>query len=146
MNANTPIGTAVLGFIAAALAVLVFHQGMILILHLIGFVPNFPWSFRPNAWGVPQLINGMFWGGLYGIAFAFILPYTPAQWPVWLKGVVLAVVINWFIMNQIVIPILRGTAMFGGIWRPHIGGLISAAFGLGWILIYQFLRQRFARA
>jgi hypothetical protein len=94
---------------------------------------------------VPQLINGMFWGGLYGIVFAFLLRHVPPM-PNWLKGVVLAVVINWFIMNQIVIPILRGTALFGGIARPHIGGLISAAFGLGWALIYDFLRQRFAPA
>lgn len=149
MNANTPIGMAVLGFVAAAASVLVFHQGMILILHLVGFIPNFPWSFRPNAWGVPQLINGMFWGGLYGIAFAFVLPRLPATWPIWLKGILLGVVINWFIMNQIVIPILRGTPMFGAfanLARVHIGFLISAAFGLGWVLIYQLLRQRLVRA
>lgn len=145
MNPNTPIGMAVFGFVAAAISVVVFHQGMILILHLLGQVPNFPWSFRLNPWNVPQLINNMFWGGLYGIVFAFLLRYVPPM-PTWLKGILLAVVINWFIMNQIVLPIIRGTPMFAGIARPHIGGLISAAFGLGWILIYDFLRQRFAKA
>jgi hypothetical protein len=149
MNANTPVGMAVLGFVAAAISVLIFHQGMILILHLIGQVPNFPWSFRPNSSGVPQLISGMFFGGLYGILFAFVLVYLPASWPAWVKGIVLAVVINWFIANQILLPLIRDTPTFAALRAParlHIGILISAAFGLGWILIYDFARQRFAKA
>ncbi len=40
MNLNAR--TALLGFAAGALSVLVFHQGMVLILHLMKQVPNFP--------------------------------------------------------------------------------------------------------
>ena len=58
----------VLGFIAGALATLVFHQGMVLILNTAGIIPVQPYSMRPiPPFGVPALLNSMFWGGLWGI-------------------------------------------------------------------------------
>ncbi len=68
----------VLGFVAGALAVLVFHQAMILALHLLGQIPNFPWSTRPvGPLGVPAIANSMFWGGLWGIVFMFVADLIP---------------------------------------------------------------------
>jgi hypothetical protein len=54
-----------LGFIAAALAVVTAHQLITLILTQIGLIKGSPWSFAAvPPLGLPQIINGMFWGGL----------------------------------------------------------------------------------
>jgi hypothetical protein len=68
----------VFGFVAGVFAVLVFHQCMVLALHLMGFIPNFPWSMRPiPPWSVPAIVNQMFWGGLWGIGFALVGSLIP---------------------------------------------------------------------
>ena len=66
----------IIGFIAAALSVVIFHQGMILVLREIGMLPATArvWNLAPNPWGVPVLLNLCFWGGLYGVAFGALAP------------------------------------------------------------------------
>ena len=136
------IRMAVLGFVAAAISVLVAHQVMVLALYLIGWVPNAPYSFRPNAWGVPVILNSMFWGGLWGVAFAFAAPKIPIP-ATWLKGIVLGVVGPVVIGNWIVMATIRGQPLFAGFapQRMLIGVLIGGAFGLGWIYIYQAITR-----
>ena len=136
------IRMAVLGFVAAVIAVLVAHQVMVLALYLIGWVPNAPYSFRANAWGVPQIINGMFWGGLWGIAFAFAAPKIPIA-ATWLKGIVLGLIGPLLIGGWIVMAAIRGQPLFAGFvpMRMLVGALILGAFGLGWIYIYQAIAR-----
>ena len=69
---------AILGFVAAAIAVLTFHQGMWALLHLLnlpgmGMPPPYPIAPVP-PWGVPRIVDLAFWGGLYGILFGLALP------------------------------------------------------------------------
>ena len=47
------------GFLCAALSVATFHQGMILLLREIGMLAPTArvWSFAPNPYGVPVLLN-----------------------------------------------------------------------------------------
>ncbi len=83
MPASLP-ARAVLGFLAAALAVLTFHQGMILVLHFTPVpgiqIAGWPYSLAPiPPLGVPQVLNLCFWGGLYGLAFGLIYPRLPRQ-------------------------------------------------------------------
>ena len=143
---NATVKTAVLGFVAAALAVVAAHQVMALVLYLAGMVPNPPYSFRPNAWGVPIILNSLFWGGLWGIAFAFFAHKLPGN--PWLKGLLLGWIGPLLIGNWLVLPLIRGQAMFGGFvpMRMLIGALILGAFGLGWIYIYQAMTNRRATA
>ncbi len=133
---------AAFGFVAAAIAVLVAHQVMALALYLIGWVPNAPYSFRPNAFGVPTILNSMFWGGLWGIAFAFVAPKIPIS-ATWLKGIVLGLIGPLLIGGWIVMATIRGQALFAGFvpQRMLIGALILGAFGLGWIYIYQAIAR-----
>ncbi len=61
------------GFVAGALAVVVFHQGAGWLLGLAGFALFAPWSWAPSPpLGIPQVISLAFWGGLWGIAWAVL--------------------------------------------------------------------------
>lgn len=134
----------VFGFMAGALAVLVFHQGMILILHLLKYVPNFPWSFRPvGPMGIPALINSMFWGGLWGVAFAALLAFIPGK-ALWQRGLVFGFLGPALLGNWLLVPLFRGGVYFGGFvaQRMLITVLIGCAFGFGLALFYKMLQER----
>ena len=78
------------GFIAGALAVAIFHQGMYLLMKQFGVpLPGAPWNMAPaaSAYGMPTVLNQMFWGGLWGILFAFMVDHIPVG-PTWLRGFV----------------------------------------------------------
>jgi hypothetical protein len=144
MSATTR--TALFGFIAAVISVLVAHQVMVLALHLAGLIPAAPYSFRPNAWGVPILLNGMFWGGLWGVAFAFLAGRLPGD--TWLKGLLAGWIGPLLLGNWIILPLIRGQALFAGFvpMRMLIGALIGGAFGIGWAYIYKAINARAALA
>jgi hypothetical protein len=138
------------GFIAAALSVLVFHQGMILILKLTGMLPPTatPWSIAGNQIGVPLIINQMFWGGLWGALFAALWEQIPGPNPL-AKGVLAGVVGPTILGGWILVPLIKGGVMFAGLdpRRMLISVLINAlAFGLGFGFFFPMLRQRVAVA
>jgi hypothetical protein len=63
------------GFAAGFVAVLVFHQAALLVLHLAGLVPGVPWRFDPvPPLGVPAVVSAAFWGGVWGIIFVLLSP------------------------------------------------------------------------
>lgn len=82
---------ALFGFMAAAISVLVFHQAMWEVLHLLalpGMGMSAPYLTDPIApSGAPRIINLCFWGGLYGIVFGLMPPRLTA--PLWLCGLAL---------------------------------------------------------
>ena len=66
---------ALLGFVAAVLAVLTFHQGMWALLYAFGLMPRAPYPMSPvPPLGIPQIASLCFWGGLYGLVFALVMP------------------------------------------------------------------------
>lgn len=143
MPSTLPKALAI-GFIAGAAAVPLFHQGMVLILHLAGQIPSFPWSTRPvPPFGVPTLLNQMFWGGLWGALFAAVADATPGR-SLWVKGVVFGLFGPWLLGNGLLVPSIKGGPLFFGFAAPRmmIGAAIGAAFGLGLALIYGLLRSR----
>ncbi len=144
MNLNTR--TAILGFIAGALAVLVFHQGMVLILHLMKQVPNFPWNtstFRGGPFPIPVIVNQMFWGGVWGIGFAAVVGLIPIAHNI-LRGVVYGLLGPALLGNGILVPLFKGGPLFWGFQplRIVISALIASAFGAGLAVFYQLLSQR----
>ena len=129
---------AAIGFLAAVLSVLVFHQGMILLLRETGLF-GFPrtatvWNLaaNPRGFGLPALLNQCFWGGLYGAAFGLLAgrvrlaPLTLAL----LTGAA-STLVGFFIVAS-----LRGTPIAGG-WQlmAWLRGLsIGLSFGFGlWV-------------
>jgi hypothetical protein len=132
--------------------VLVVHEGIIYLLGMAGFLPapNRGWSMTPaiQPWGVPRLINNVFWGGLWGVPFALIYEWLPGGWS-WLKGLIygLAIVV---VSNWILLPLIKGEVfgqanqvLFGG-WDPTrmaATAMIVGGFGLGLGIIYGLIAR-----
>ena len=146
-------GRVVLGFIAAATAMLTVHEGVIYLLFMAGYLPNVAWSMAPPIppWGVPRLINNVFWGGLWGVLFALAYNWIPSG-VAWLKGLIfglfIVVVSNWTLL-----PLIKGSVfgqpgqvMFAA-WSPQrmlITIAIVGGFGLTLGIIYGLMRPKSA--
>lgn len=144
-DAGVSLRNLALGFIAAVVSVLIFHQGTILILNVLNLLPSVPWSLRPiGPFSVPVLVNQMFWGGLWGCLFAVIWPHLPGR-GFWLKGLVFGLAGPMLLGNWLLVPLIKGGGpLFAGfdLRRMLISALIAAAFGVGLGLIYGGLRKR----
>src|SRR5262245_118351 len=97
-----PIGRIVLGFIAAAISVVVVHEGIIYLLTQYGMIRGTPWGMQPiPPWGVPRLVNNIFWGGLWGALFGLVYALVPGGMS-WLKGLIygvfIVIVSNWILL------------------------------------------------
>ncbi|MDP1961575.1 MAG: hypothetical protein Q8K93_05160 [Reyranella sp.] len=135
--------TAIAGFIAGAVSVLLFHQFGFFIANELGLLKAQLYNMRPvPPLGVPTIISSAFWGGLWGIAGAYVVPRLPAAldgplgW-ILFAGIIVTLV-NWFI----VLPI-KGAPIGGGFRMPNVVvvPLVYAFWGLGMWLIFGLVRR-----
>jgi hypothetical protein len=130
-----------LGFIAGAIAVLTFHQGMVAALHAAGWVQFAPYPTAPvPPFGVPRIADLCFWGGLYGAAFGLAMPRF--TWPAWLNGLILGVIAA--LVGMFVVAPLKGLPIAGG-WVPANmlrSLMINGFWGLGVGIILPLLMPR----
>ena len=130
-----------LGFIAGAIAVLTFHQGMVAALHAAGWVQFAPYPTAPvPPFGVPRIADLCFWGGLYGAAFGLAMPRF--TWPAWLNGLILGVIAA--LVGMFIVAPLKGLPIAGG-WVPAniLRSLVINGFwGLGVGIILPLLMPR----
>ena len=130
----------VIGFLAGAISVFVFHQGFILIAWRLGLLPNAPYSLEPTApLGVPRVISSAFWGGLWGIALAFLLERLRRA--AWLWVAILFGGILLPLVGILVVGPLKGGALA---WPSSTmllrGFIINGVWGLGTALLYRLGR------
>ena len=121
-----------LSFLAGFLATLVFHQGLLAILHRAGASPRAAYSMAPaGPLHVPQVLSLAFWGGVWGIALWLAVGrWTGAGF--WLAWLVLGALLPSVVALFIVFP-LKGQPVAGG-WDPKIlvgALLLNGAWGLG---------------
>lgn len=138
----------VIGFAAGALAVLVFHQVMVLALHLAGLIPTFPWSLRSvGPLGVPAIVNSMFWGGIWGVVFAGIGSMIPLHSDL-ARGAAFGLLGPWFLGNGLLVPLIKGGPLLFGFapQRMFIGALIGLSFGIGLAVLMRLLGTLRTRA
>ena len=134
-----------LGFLAGALSVLTFHQGMIAVLHAVPtpalHVGVAPYRLIPvPPFGVPLLADLAFWGGLYGALFGLVHP--KARPALWLDGLllgVLAMLVGFFIVAPLKHQPIGGDFIFTNWVRSF---LINGSFGIGVGLIYPLFVPR----
>jgi hypothetical protein len=132
----------VFGFIAGALAVVTFHQAMVFLLSSVGMIQSQVYSMRGvPPFGVPTILNQMFWGGLWGMLFATIADTLP-HWSLpilgFVFGVLGAMLVSWFVVAPI-----KGNPIAAG-WVPLrmlASILIIGFWGIGLALIYAGLRR-----
>lgn len=124
------------GFVAGFVAVLVFHQVTLGALHLAGITPGTPWRLAPvPPFGVPAMLSGAFWGGLWGILFVLLAArfgWGSSLLAGLLFGAVAPTLVAWFV----VLP-LKGLPVGGGFAWPGVivGPLVNGAWGLGTALL-----------
>jgi len=157
------LGRIVIGFFAAAIAVVTVHQATVWGLTQAGWIKGTPWSLiamKPDTVpafvramfggnGPPALLNTVFWGGLWGMLFGLINGAIPGRM-MWLKGLIfglgIAVVSNWLLL-----PLIKGK-IFGQDNQVLFAGydpqrmlatlLIVGGFGLATGLIYGLMAGR----
>jgi hypothetical protein len=150
------LGQAFLGFVAAAISVLIVHQTIIYALGAAGMTRSVPWTMRPIGYGplpwLPLVVNSVFWGGMWGVIFALIYDSLPGR-ASWLKGLEFGILVV-ILSNWIFLPMIRQYA-FGYPPQPLFSGfngsnpmvllpgfLILAGFGLGLGIIYGLIARR----
>jgi hypothetical protein len=151
-SSNVALTSLLLGFIAAALAVVTVHQVIVYVLAMYKFLPatSVAWSMKPLApFGVPQIVNSMFWGGLWGALFAVIWPKLPGG-AMWLRGLIY----GWLIVifsNWMLVPFIKGVLLkqpnqlfFGGGDPARMLATLAilSGFGLTLGLLYGLMRPR----
>ena len=145
------LGRAALGFIAAALSVLIVHEAIIYVLNMQGLVPRKAWTMTPPVppFGVPYLVNLVFWGGLWGILFAYIQQLLPGGM-MWLKGLIYGLLFALVAGSWTLVPLVKGQifglpnqVLFGGFnpQRMLIGALIVGGWGLGLGIAYGLIAR-----
>jgi hypothetical protein len=138
MPRNASTTRFIFAFIAGFVAVLLFHQGMLGLLHTVNLTPRPPFSTKPTQpLGVPQFWSSAFWGGVWGMVFAAVEPRFPKGIRYWvaalLFGALGPTLVSWFV----VMP-LKGQPVAGG-WQPAgmvTGLLVNGAWGLGTALLF----------
>lgn len=129
---------AVYGFIAGAVATLVFHQCMFAILAAAGWVAQRPWRMTPvPPFSVPAIINLAFWGGVWGIGFALLhgrLGAALGGAPSWVRGMMYSAIGPMLLGSWLIVPLIKGNAIMAGFApdRMLVSFLLNAiAFGAG---------------
>lgn len=129
------------GFIAGFVAVLVFHQGMLDLLHAMGFTAQAPFSRDPTKpFGVPVLWSLAFWGGIWGVIYSTLDRYFPKGVSYWFAALffgavgptLVAALVVWPLKGQPhgtdVLVALTTELMTNGVWG------VGTGFVFRWLL------------
>lgn len=143
--------TILVGFAAGFVAVLVFHQGTVWLLHMLTVQAQIgagllgrgsaPFNMAPvPPFGVPTVLSAAFWGGVWGVVLAALL--RRRRLPDLLFG---------FVFGAIALPLVAFTVVAAVKGRPLFAGgnmqvwwralLINGAWGWGAALLLRPLRR-----
>jgi hypothetical protein len=135
-----------LGFIAGFLATLIFHQLTLAILRAVGLAPFGPFSMAStHPFGVPVMFSLAFWGGVWGILFAWVEGRFPVRVGYWVMAFLFGAILPSLVALLVVLP-LKGQLMGGGWHFPLMitAFLINGAWGIGTGLILMMLSGWFS--
>ncbi|MDZ8108008.1 MAG: hypothetical protein RM338_20625 [Nostoc sp. DedQUE12a] len=114
MTQKTEVYKFILAFVAGFLAVVVFHQGVLALLHAINFTPRPAYQITPTQpFGVPQFLSSAFWGGIWGLVWAAITVRWQVNKNYWLTALIFGAIAPTLIAWFIVAP-LKGQPIAGG--------------------------------
>jgi hypothetical protein len=105
---------------------------MVFMLTTVGLIQSRVYSMRGvPPYGVPTIVNQMFWGGLWGLLFAALADML-SPWPLlllgFLFGVLGPVLVRWFVVTP-----LKGTPIAAGWGSQRILAtlLLNGFWGIG---------------
>jgi hypothetical protein len=130
----------VLGFVAGAIGVLIFHQGVLVIMHALGLVPFAPYAVDPTPpFGVPRVLSLAFWGGVWGIVLVWLMTRVRGADRLWV-AVVFGGVLPSLVGMLVVTPLKGGVITLGAamLLRAFV---INGVWGLGTALSYRLGRR-----
>ena len=120
-------------FLAGFLSTLVFHQGLLAILHATGATPRAPYSLDPTRpLGIPAVLSLAFWGGVWGILLWLVIVGVQGSPRYWLLALLFGAIAPSLVALLVVLP-LKGQPAGGG-WKPAVvvgALLLNGAWGLG---------------
>jgi hypothetical protein len=117
-------------FLAGALAVPLFHQVVILVMKVAGFLDRTPYSFAPTRpFGVPELISLSFWGGVWGVILMLVVSRLRGP-QFWIVATIFGAIAPTLVAGFVVAP-LKGMPSGGSPRMAVAGLLINGAWGLG---------------
>jgi len=129
-----------LGFIAGAIGVLVFHQLFLLVMHALGLVPFAPYPVDPTPpFGVPKVLSLAFWGGVWGIVLVWFMGRVRGADRLWVAFVFGGVLPS--LVGMLVVTPLKGGAITLDATRMLLAFVINGVWGLGTALTYRFGRR-----
>ena len=137
-------------FLAGFLSTLVFHQGILAILHAAGATPRRAYVLDSTPpLGVPAVLSLAFWGGLWGILLGYVIGRAngaAGMASYWVLALLFGALAPTAVALFVVFP-LKGQPVAGG-WQPNILAgalLLNGAWGIGVALLLR-LFERFGRA
>jgi flagellar biosynthesis protein FliR len=129
---TSPLKLLILGFIAGALATLVFHQSVWFALNTAGIIPadRPAWPLDPiPPLGIPAVVSKAFWGGLWGAMLALFLARVEGA-GYWLGWILVGAVAPSLVAIYVV-PMIKGLPA-AELWpRAGIAATVNGAWGLG---------------
>jgi hypothetical protein len=103
-------------FAAGFLSTLIFHQGVLAVLHAAGATERAPYSMEPTApLQVPQVLSLAFWGGIWGILLWLAIRGVEGSSLYWVFALVLGALAPSIVALFVVFP-LKGSR-----WRAAGG-------------------------
>lgn len=132
------LSNLVTGFVAGAVAVLLFHQSLLALIAAVGFVPAKAYATDPTVpFGVPQVLSAAFWGGVWGVVFAWVQSRFPRGAGYWIAALVFGAIfpslVAWFVAAPLKgLPIAAG----GDVHRIVTALVANGAWGIGTALLY----------
>jgi hypothetical protein len=141
-GADTSMANLVMAFIAGVIAVPVFHQILLGLLHVAGIVPFAPFDWSPTKpFGVPSVVSISFWGGVWGVVFALTVRRWFSGVAYWIASAVIGGIALTLVFMFVVWPLKIGGLPPDLIGLFIIGFLLNAAWGIGWALFLMLLER-----
>ncbi|MCC5600983.1 hypothetical protein [Nostoc favosum] len=133
MTQKAALSRFALAFIAGFVSVLLFHQGVLALLHAVNFAPRAPYATAPTQpFGIPQIWSSAFWGGIWGLIWVAIAPRFRHDKSYWLAALIFGAIVPTLVAWFVVAP-LKGQPIAGG-WKLVgivTGLLVNGAWGVG---------------
>jgi hypothetical protein len=130
-------------FLAGFFSTLVFHQGLLAILHAAGVSPRAPYAMNPTKpFGVPAVISLAFWGGIWGILLWLVIAGSSGP-RYWLLALVIGAIAPSLVALFVVLPLKGQPAAGGGNPQLIVGALLlNGAWGIGVALLMRLMARR----